>query len=56
MSNQGQIMTLHTYTPQPMPLSIINFLHLTVSEIQPGQDFIGQDHYAKVKGQIKVTP
>ena len=30
-------MTLHTYTPQPMSLPSINFLHLTVSEIQPGQ-------------------
>ena len=26
-----------------------------VSKIMPGQDFIGQDHYGKVKGQIKVT-
>ena len=39
-----------------MSLPSINFLHLTVSEIQPGQDFIGQGHYGKVKGQIKVTP
>ena len=30
-------MTLHTYTPQPMSIPSINFLHLTVSEIQPGQ-------------------
>ena len=30
-------MTLHTYTPQPMSLPRMNFLHLTVSEIQPGQ-------------------
>ena len=30
-------MTLHTYTPQPKSLSSMNFLHLTVSEIQPGQ-------------------
>ena len=36
-SNQGQTMTLHTYTPQPMSLPSMNFLHLTVSEIQPGQ-------------------
>ena len=28
---------LHTYTPQPMSLPSMNFLHLTVSEIQPGQ-------------------
>ena len=32
-SNQGHTMTLHTYAPQPMSLPIINFLHLTVSEI-----------------------
>ena len=36
-SNQGQTMTLHTYTPQPMSLTSMNLLHLTVSEIQPGQ-------------------
>ena len=30
---------LHTYTPYPMSLPSINFLHLTVSEIQPGQTF-----------------
>ena len=30
-------MTLHTYTPQPMSLPSMNFLHLTVFEIQPGQ-------------------
>ena len=24
-----------------------------VSQIQPGQDFIGQGHYGKVKGQIR---
>ena len=49
-------MMLHTYNPQPMSLPSINFLHLTVSDIQPGQDFIGQGHYGKVKGQIKVRP
>ena len=26
------------------------------SEISPGQHFIGQGHYGKVKGQIKVRP
>ena len=36
-SNQGQTMTLHTYTAQLMSLPSMNFLHLTVSEIQPGQ-------------------
>ena len=33
-------------------LQSANFL--TVSEIGPGQDFKVQDHYSKVKGQIKV--
>ena len=49
-------MTLHTYNSQQMSLPSIIFLHLTVSEILPGQDFIGQGHYSKIKGQIKVTP
>ena len=55
-SNQGHTMTFHTYNSQPMSLPSINFLHLMVSEIQPGQDFIGQGLYCKVKGQINVTP
>ena len=33
-SNKGHIM-LHTSNPQPMSLSSINFLHLTISETQP---------------------
>ena len=32
-SNQGHTMTLHTYTPKPMSIPSINFLHLTVSKI-----------------------
>ena len=32
-------MTLHAYTPLPMSLPSIYFLHVTVSEIQPGQTF-----------------
>ena len=32
-------MTLNTYTVQPMSLPGINFLHLTLSEIQPRQTF-----------------
>ena len=55
-SNPGHAMTLHTYNPQPMSLPNINFLHLMVFEIWPGQDFQTQGHYGKVKGQIKVTP
>ena len=34
-----------------MSLPGINFLHLTVSEIYPGQDFIGQGHYGKVESR-----
>ena len=49
-SNQGH-MTLHTYNPQPMSLPSFNFLHLMVFEILPGQDFIGQGHYSKVKSR-----
>ena len=37
------------------PLSIKS-LHLTVSEIQPRQNFKVQGHYGKVKGQTKVKP
>ena len=56
MTNQGHTMTLHIYTPKPISVSTINFLHLKVSEIQPRQDFKGQGHYGNDKGQIKVTP
>ena len=41
-SNQGHIMTLHSYNPLPMSLLSINFLHLTVPNILTGQDFKGQ--------------
>ena len=36
-----------------MSLLSINFLHLTVSEIYPGQDFIGQGQYSKVKSMSR---
>ena len=38
-SNQGHAMTLHTFSRQQMSQPSINFLHLTVSEIWPEQDF-----------------
>ena len=44
---------LHPLTNVPTKYQL---LHLKVSEIQPGQDFIGQGHYGKVKGPIMVTP
>ena len=47
---------MHTYNPWAMSLPTINFLHFTVSEILPGQNFKGQGHYGMVKCQIKVTP
>ena len=37
-------MMSHTYIPQPMSLPSINFLHLTVSEIQPRQTFLPPAH------------
>ena len=43
-------------TPQPIYLPCNNFLHITVSEIQPRQNFKDQGHYSKVKGQNKVIP
>ena len=49
-------MLLHTYTTKPISLPSENFLHVTVSEVQPRQDFIGQGLYGKVTSQIKVRP
>ena len=44
-------MMLHSYTQNQYPYQLlsINFLHLTLSEIQPRQDFKTQDHNCKVK-------
>ena len=44
-------MMLHTYTPNQYPNQLLsfNFQHLTLSEIQPRQDFQTQGHYRKVK-------
>ena len=51
------VLNLHQKTdPKVQQDSSINFLYLTVSKIYPRQDFIGQGHYGKVKGQIKVKP
>ena len=46
----------HTYYSQTMDLLSFIFQHLAVSNIDPGQDFQTQDHYGRVKGQIKVIP
>ena len=53
-SNIGDIMRQHVYNSQPMALPSINFLHIKFSEILPGNEYIGQGHYSKVKGQFKV--
>ena len=37
-----------------MPLTMLNLHQKTDPKVQ--QDFIGQGHYGKVKGQIKVRP
>ena len=37
-----------------MTLTVLNLHQNTDQKVQ--QDFIGQSHYNKVKGQIKVTP
>ena len=36
-----------------MSLPSINFPHLMVSKIHPGQDFISQGHYSKVKSRSR---
>ena len=46
-------MTVHTQTL--LSILNVNLLHLTDSKMKSGQDFNGQGHYSKLKGQIKVT-
>ena len=53
LRSHHDILHLHTIA---MSICSIKFLHLMVSKIYPEQDIIGQGHYGKVKGQIKVTP
>ena len=53
-SNQGHTKTLHKYNPKPMTLPSINFLHLTVSEIKPRQDFIVK--VTKARSKVKSRP
>ena len=37
-----------------MPLTVLNLHQKSDTNLQ--QDFKGQGHYEKVKGQIKITP
>ena len=57
-SNQGHTITLHTYNPNQCsyPVSTSYMLQFLRYCQHFKQDFIGQCHYGKVKGQIKVTP
>ena len=48
-------MTLPT-TLNQCPHQVLTSSTLRFLRYSPGQDFIGQDHYSKVKGQIKVQP
>ena len=48
-SNQGHTILLHTYKPQQISQPSFNFINLTVPEIWPGQDFIGQGLTARSK-------
>ena len=41
--------------PNQCPYQISTSYTLRFPRYKPGQDFIGQGHYSKVKGQIKVT-
>ena len=50
-SNQGNNIMWHTHSPQPMSVSSVNFLHLTVSKTHVRQDFEVQDHYSKLKSR-----
>ena len=49
-------MTLHTYNTRPMSVPNINFQPTYGFQNIARQGIIGQGHYGKVKGQIKVTP
>ena len=55
-SNPGHTMTLHTYNTRPMSLPNINFQPPYGFQNIARQGIIGQGHYGKVKGQIKVRP
>ena len=51
---QWEVVKIKFLMNSTMTLTVLN-LHLkTDPKVQ--QDFIGQGHYGKVKGQIKVTP
>ena len=53
-SYQGHIMMMHTYSQTNVPTKYTSYT--LQFPIYPRQDFIGQGHYDKVKGQINVTP
>ena len=51
---QWEVMKVKFLINSNMTLTVLNLHQKTDPKVQ--QDFKGQDHYHKVKGQIKVTP
>ena len=49
---QWEVMKVKFLINSNMTLTVVNLHQKTDSKVQ--QDFIGQGHYSKVKGQIKV--
>ena len=51
---QWEVVKVQSLMNSNMTLTVLNLHQKTDPKVQ--QDFIGQGHYGKVKGQIKVTP
>ena len=51
---QWEVLKVKFLMNSNMTLTVFNLHQKTDPKVQ--QDFIGQGHYDKVKGQIKVTP
>ena len=51
---QWEVANVKFFMNSNMTLTVLNLHQKTDPKMQ--QDFIGQSHYGKVKGQIKVTP
>ena len=51
---QWEVVKVKFLTNSSMSLTVLNLHQKTDPKVQ--QDFLGQGHYNKIKGQIKVTP
>ena len=51
---QSEVVKVKFLMNSKMTLTVLNLHQKTDPKVQ--QDFIGQGHYDKVKGQIKITP